>query len=25
MGKPIFEMYTDKTGQYRFNLKAANG
>ncbi len=25
MGKPIFECYTDKAGQYRFNLKAANG
>ena len=25
MGKPVFELYTDKAGQYRFNLKAANG
>ena len=25
MGKPVFEMYADKAGQYRFNLKAANG
>ena len=25
MGTPIFEWYTDKAGQYRFNLKAANG
>jgi len=25
MGKPFFELYTDKADQYRFNLKAANG
>jgi len=25
MGKPVFELYIDKAGQYRFNLKAANG
>ena len=25
MGKPVFEWHTDKAGQYRFNLKAANG
>ena len=25
IGKPVFEWYTDKAGQYRFNLKAANG
>ena len=25
MGKPVFELYTDKADQYRFNLKAATG
>jgi hypothetical protein len=25
MAKPVFEWYTDKKGEYRFNLKAANG
>lgn len=25
MGNPVFEWYTDKAGEYRFNLKAANG
>jgi uncharacterized protein YegP (UPF0339 family) len=25
MGKPVFEWYIDKSGQFRFNLKAANG
>jgi uncharacterized protein YegP (UPF0339 family) len=23
--EPVFEVYTDKTGKYRFKLKAANG
>ena len=25
LGNPVFEWYTDKAGEYRFNLKAANG
>ena len=25
MGNPVFECYVDKSGEYRFNLKAANG
>jgi uncharacterized protein YegP (UPF0339 family) len=25
MPEPVFEWYTDKTGKYRFRLKAANG
>ena len=25
MAEPVFETYKDKTGQYRFRLKAANG
>ena len=25
IGNPVFEWYTDKAGQYRFNLKATNG
>ena len=25
IGNPVFEWYVDKSGEYRFNLKAANG
>lgn len=25
LGNPVFEWYIDKSGEYRFNLKAANG
>ncbi|MCJ7635227.1 YegP family protein [Candidatus Bathyarchaeota archaeon] len=25
MPEPVFEWYVDKTGKYRFRLKAANG
>jgi uncharacterized protein YegP (UPF0339 family) len=25
VAKPVFEWYIDKSGQYRFNLKAPNG
>lgn len=25
MAQPVFELFTDKAGKYRFRLKAANG